>query len=267
MAGKPADVQGIKSIEVGGRILNAIAEAGGPVSLTEIAAAAGLPNSNTRRYLISFARIGLVTQKDNNGRYGLGPLALRLGLAALGELDVVDVGGEVIADLSNALNLTVALIVWGDTGPTVVRFNQSRHNVAIHVRVGAVVPLLTSAAGRVFLSFLPQESTASHVARELSASDPRPAGTADWFDDRKRQRRIAEIVKNRFASVDGAVVPGLRAVAAPAFDSNNEICAAIVVYGPAAAIELSAGDVVLAPLMRAAETLSTRLGHGALQKS
>lgn len=249
-------LQGIQSIEVGGRILEALADAGGPASLTAIAEAAGLPSSNARRYLISLARIGLVAQAESDGRYALGPLALRLGLAALDTIDVAEAGSQVVADLSEALNLTVSLIVWGEGGPTVVRYRQSRHMVAIHVRLGAVVPLLTSAAGRIFLAHLPEAETASVLKAAPDRSEAGP-----WADAKSRAPLMEEIRAAGFAYVDGAVAPGLRAVAAPAFDADGRICGVLVVYGSAEAVDVSPTGPVVTALKAAAGSLSARMGR------
>jgi DNA-binding IclR family transcriptional regulator len=56
------DVQGIQTIELGGSVLNALIDAGGSLPLRDVASAAAMSPSKARRYLLSFARIGLVAQ-------------------------------------------------------------------------------------------------------------------------------------------------------------------------------------------------------------
>jgi hypothetical protein len=57
--------------------------------LKDLAAAAGMSAAKAHRYLVSFQRLGLVTQDPRSTRYDLGPAALQLGLAALARLDPV----------------------------------------------------------------------------------------------------------------------------------------------------------------------------------
>ena len=72
---------GIQSVEVGFSLVEALAQASGPLMLKDVAAAAGMSAAKAHRYLVSFQRIGLVTQDERNSRYDLGPAALKIGLA------------------------------------------------------------------------------------------------------------------------------------------------------------------------------------------
>ena len=90
---KPEHPQrGIQSIEVGGQLLHALAHAGRPLPLKELAASAGMAAAKAHPYLVSFGKIGLVEQDKASGRYGLGALALQLGLMSLQQADPVRLG-------------------------------------------------------------------------------------------------------------------------------------------------------------------------------
>src|SRR5690348_7719291 len=80
---------GVQSIEVGMRLLTALAEAGGEKGLNALAAAAGMPPAKAHRYLVSLTRSGFVEQDAATGRYALGTQAVWVGLVALGRTDIV----------------------------------------------------------------------------------------------------------------------------------------------------------------------------------
>src|SRR5438132_2526917 len=115
--------------------------------------------AKAHRYLVSLIRAGLAEQDRESGRYRLGPLALGLGLAALGAMDVLKSGAEVIADLRAAIDETVLLAIWGNMGPVVARWEESSRPVATNVRAGWVMPLANSATGRCFAAYLPAALT------------------------------------------------------------------------------------------------------------
>ena len=74
----------MQSVEVGASLLRALADADAPQSLGALARAAGMSSAKAHRYLVSYVQAGLAVQSERNGTYDLGPLAVRLGLAALG---------------------------------------------------------------------------------------------------------------------------------------------------------------------------------------
>ncbi len=122
------------------------------MSLTQIAAGAGMQPSKAHRYLVSLARVGLVAQSPSSGRYDMGPSMRRLGVESLRRMDEVALVSEHLTELRDRTSHAVNLAVWGDHGPVVVRWEYGAHALPITVRVGATMPLLTSAMGGAFLS-------------------------------------------------------------------------------------------------------------------
>jgi len=83
---KPKKRRGIQSVDTGIRLLEVLEKVDGPLSLKELSAKADMDPSGAHRYLASFVRCGLVVQSADS-RYDFGPLALRVGLAAMRRMD------------------------------------------------------------------------------------------------------------------------------------------------------------------------------------
>jgi len=219
--------RGIQSIEVGFRVLECLERAITPLSLSEVAQATGMAASKIHFYLISFARIGLVTQEAYGGRYRLGPAALRLGLSALAQLDIVELARGEIAKLRERTGDTVFLSVWGTRGPTVVSRLDGRKIAPLEVRVGAVMPVLASATGRAFLAWLPRQTTRKFVQGELRAAPvygaPRQL--------RAVERLIAEARATGVTSALGTVTPGILTFAAPVVDHEGAPRCVVTIMG------------------------------------
>lgn len=128
---------GVQSVGVGAALLRALADANGPEPLGVLARAAEMSPAKAHRYLLSFVQAGLVVQSERTGNYDLGPLATRLGLAAIERFDVVRVATERLTDLRDAVDATTYFALWTDLGPTVVRFALSAHPITLAVRIGA----------------------------------------------------------------------------------------------------------------------------------
>ena len=145
---------GIQSLEVGFALLDVLTQTPGPLMLRDLAARAGMSAAKAHRYLVSFQRLGLVVQDSRTTRYDLGPAALKLGLAALSRLDAVRLARERIPPLMEQIGHTLALAVWGNHGPTIVHWEESPQAVTANLRLGDVMPLLSSATGRCFAAFM-----------------------------------------------------------------------------------------------------------------
>src|SRR5690349_24910233 len=149
---------GIQSVEVGFGLLQALGQARGPLMLRDLAAAAGMSAAKAHRYLVSFQRLELVVQDASSTRYDLGPASLKLGLASLSRLDAVKLARERIGGLMEQIGHTLALAVWGNHGPTIVHWEESPQAVTVNLRLGDVMPLLSSATGRCFAAWLSRDA-------------------------------------------------------------------------------------------------------------
>ena len=154
----------VQSVEVGGRLLIALGQHAAPMSLKDLAAAADLPASRAHPYLVSFGRLGLIEQDGTSGRYALGPAALQLGLACLHQLDPIKAAGPVAEALSQAIDQTVAIAVWANFGPTIVRVIEGSQPLHVNMRAGSVMSVLGTATGRAFAAVLPPRTVKEVLA-------------------------------------------------------------------------------------------------------
>jgi DNA-binding IclR family transcriptional regulator len=251
--------QGVQGVEIGLRIAFALARASGPMALRELARAAGLPPSKAHRYLVSLCRSGVVRQDGPNGRYDLGTGALELGLAAQRRLDEFRLADEAIAELYEGTGLTVGLAVWGDHGPTVVRRREGAHPVTVSTRVGSVMSVIGTNAGRLFAAFLPNAVVQPFVEAEFKAGTPasdmgRPLDRAG-FEALLKRVREQRLCRNR-----GDTVAGIDAVSAPVFDAEGAIVMVLSIMGARGAIDLALDSAPVRQLSRVCDALSLKLG-------
>jgi DNA-binding IclR family transcriptional regulator len=252
---KPSvDSAGIQSIEVGVPLLAAVARSVEAITLTDLAKSAEMTPSRAHKYLASFVRAGLVARDSANGRYRLGPLALELGFAAMRHLSAVSISEATMLELRDNLNLTVSLTVWGNHGPTIVRRVESHQMQFAVMRVGSVLPLLSSNNGRIFLAYLDRRYTHSIIEAELAVPDG-AAAKAGLRTMQDVEKLGAAIRANRVAS-DTALVSGFATVSAPIFDITNSVTAALTLIGTQDDNLAHTKPVLLA----AADRLSRQLG-------
>jgi DNA-binding IclR family transcriptional regulator len=255
MSRKRKPQQGVQSIEVGGKLLSALTKTRRPQMLRDLARQAGMPAAKAHRYLVSFARLGLVEQHAETGLYDLGSFALELGLSALARLDPVTLAASTLPELSREIEQTVALAVWANQGPTIVRWLGADTPVAASLRVGSVMPLTRSATGRAYLAFLPREMTQSPLRRELADNRrkglvPTTPEAVEVFIDETRRQGFAHTID---------FIPGIGGMAAPVFDHTGAMALAVVALGYSKPFEADFTRISAA-VMRSAIQLSGRFG-------
>ncbi len=250
---KPRSIQ---SIGVGFRLIRCLEEAAGPVTLKELAEKAGMSASQAHVYLASFAQLGLVAQ-DRVSRYELGPYALQLGLAALRRLDVVALAKEPMYQLKQRTGEAVYLSVWGNRGPSIVQKVDGLGPIPMQLRVGYVLPLLTSASGRVFLAYLPRAETADLVKAELASW---PTARQEKPTAAKLEALIRDIRRQGVAQTASLLNVGFTALAAPILDHAGELCATLTLIGPSSLLDTDPHGENADALRAAAADISRQLG-------
>lgn len=251
---------GIQSVEVGFALLDALSRADGPLMLRDLAAAAGMSAAKAHRYLVSFQRLGLVQQDVQTTRYDLGPAALKLGLACLSRIDAVKLARERIGPLLVEIGHTLALAVWGNRGPTLVHWEESPRAAKVNLRLGDVMPLLSSATGRCFAAHAPAHAIAPLLEQELALA--RQGSRSDLPQTAQAvEAMLAEVRTRGIARAVDSMLPALAGFCAPVFDSDGHMVLGIVAVGSIAHFDTDWDGSVARALRGAASRLSADLGH------
>lgn len=251
---------GIQSVEVGFGLLQVLGEAQGPLMLRDLARAADMSAAKAHRYLVSFQRLQLVVQDATSTRYDLGPAALKLGLASLSRLDAVKLARQRAGLLMEEIGHTIALAVWGNQGPTIVHWEESPSAVTVNLRLGDVMPLLSSATGQCFAAYAPRDAIAAMLKEEMARAQKQ--GRKDVPTTLAEVRALLDDVRRRGAArVMDTLLPGIVGFCVPVFDSDGHMALGMVALGPTGSFDPDWGGVVEKPLRAAAAQLSSDLGH------
>ncbi len=246
-------VGGVQSVEVGTRVLLAVKNGGGPMGLKSIANIADLPPANTRRYLVSLIRSGLVEQDAATGKYELGPVALQIGLAAIMGLNLVRTAVPVMAELRELIGETVVLTVWGDHGPTIVHWEESLAPITVNARIGSVFPVLNTATGHVYLTWLSRQQTKALVKQEMRHRDKANPIDIDAIIKATKKNGIG-----RFFIED---MRSLNTLAAPIFGHENKLVGVITTYGYKGKFDNSITGSNAIAVKKSADKISFKMGY------
>ncbi len=270
--GKPQ--RGIQSVEVGGRVLLALAQARTPLALSDLASAAQLAPGQAHAYLVSLSRLGLIKRDELSGRYEPGPLSLRLGLLHLQNQPAFRAAVPRVAALAEAIGFSVAICIGGPQGPTIVRYEHAGFPLHVNLHVGTVMSLPATSTGRVFCAYLPREvldamwANQSGAGREVNGATSTTGATnamsamnamtppdeSAAFDAALNEIRARGLAR----SVD-APSPGISSLSAPVLDAEGGLSLALTVIGSTGAIDVAADGPIARALLAAAHDISAEL--------
>lgn len=255
-AGEDKSQRAVQSVEAGGRLLLALADSETALNLKELAARADMTPSRAHPYLVSYGRLGLIEQ-DASGRYDLGPAALRMGLTCLKRLEPITAAEPVMRALAASTGHAVALSVWGNFGPTVVRLVEATQPLHVALRIGTVLSIFDTATGRAFAAAMPPDSLRQAIAGPLGE----PLSAAAW---RQRLPEIEtftqEARRHGVSRAVGSPIPGVNAFSAPVFDLEGHPVLVITVTDHQDRLPSAWNCEAAQAVARAGRELSERLG-------
>lgn len=255
--------RGIQSIEIGGRLLTALVEEGGPMSLGDLAKKAGMPAAKAHPYLVSYGSFGLIEQNPLTGRYELGPFALQMGLISLHLLDPVRIAIPLITQLSADIDHTVGLSVLGNQGPTIIYISESSYPIHVNMRTGTVMSIQSTATGRVFAAFLPARQVERMIEKENRSGVAASFGgnAAISQKEQELEKMLSEIRKRGMARVLGEPIPGINAICAPVFEHTGAIALGVTAIGPSGSFDANWNGKLASKISDCATAISARLGY------
>ncbi|MBP1845715.1 DNA-binding IclR family transcriptional regulator [Rhizobium petrolearium] len=240
----------VQTITVGYRLVQALEQGGRGQTLKAVAAAADMPSWKAYPYLVSLARMGIVVQNPDTLCYGLGPGAAMLGLSAISQADVLSLAPEKMQILQDQVQLPVYLSVLGNLGPTIVRKFDWDSQLLVTMKLGHVLPLMSSGTGAIFLSYLPLHQLTG-IIRQETGRDPDLAAIEEIVT---RTRRDGVAVSERAFDL------AFCSVSAGIFDHEEHLVAAITILGMNGRTDLSLESRAAELVLDTTRDLSRTLG-------
>lgn len=253
----------VQSVEVGGRLLLALARQSGPMTLKDLAGAADLPPSRAHPYLVSFGRLGMIEQEKISGAYRLGPAALQIGLASLRQLNPVEQATPVASALAEQTGQTVFVALWANFGPTVVRMFESRQPLHVNMRLGTVMSVLGTATGRAFAATLPKAVLVNAMSGALGDTVRANRSALNNLDhelDTELAHIAREFVAHGVTRAVGRPIPSVNAFSAPAYDHDDKVALVVTIMGHEDSFSGNWNSTMAVAVLEAANTISARLG-------
>jgi DNA-binding IclR family transcriptional regulator len=207
------------------RVLVLIDElSGGPKRLGELAKTLDIHKSTVLRMLQTLERHGWVRRQGDPPEFRLGLRLLDLSNAVLAELDVRSVARPSLRRLGAETGETAHLAIRDGSEMVYLDKVESVHPVRMYSRIGARAPLHCTGAGKVLLSFTPEDEWPPLELRRYTEH------TITTMDE--LSAHCAEIRSRGWGWDEREHEDTVRCIAAPIFNASDELVAAVSMSVP-----------------------------------
>ena len=244
----------VESLDRGLRLLQVIGERTSPMTLSEVATAAGLPRATARRILFTLQHAGFVS--SDGKLFALTPHVLTLAGSYLRSNQLVAVLQPVLDDISTqAAEISSLAVLDGDDVVFIARASPARIFTG-GVDIGYRLPAFCTAVGRAMLGRLDDAGL-----KERLGAMRREGLTPETVTDPKRLlTAIAADRKRGYALVDREAEPHFRSIAVPVKRYDGTIVGAINIGAHVDRITTEEMVKRFLPLLReGAESVKARL--------
>lgn len=240
-----------QSVTTSARILGELASSAQPLGVSELARRLGETKPRIFRHLATMRQVGFVSQEHSGDDYRLGWNIYRLGVAAAEQVGVMRVSERHMTRLRNETGETVGLAIPANGEALVVGSVQSERPIALAVRHGVVIPANSSALARVLLAFSPED-----VQKRVLARAPKALSDTAITDPAQLRKRLAVVRQQWYEVASNENAYGVSTLAAPVFDHDDCIIAAVGIVAPGTAFGRTPDAQLLAAVQGCAAAIS-----------
>ena len=238
--------------ERGADVHEVLADAGRPVSVTEVAARIDVHKATASRLLGTLAQRGLVRRAPDG--YRLGPKLARLAVDAVTDLGVVEVSRPILRELASVTGEVAYLSL--PMGRAVLYLEHVAPSRGDHEQPWVWLrgsPLHCSSSGKVFAAF------GAVPDLQLALQPPLPKRASRTISDPDEFLRLLPAVRRQgYAMSVDELEDGMSSVAVPVMSPSSSVLAAVGVAGPSQRLTPRRLRTVSASARSAATALARR---------
>ena len=245
---------GAPSVKKAFGILSAISSSQQGLGVSELAKKLKMAKSTVHGMTAALEELGAVMRDPLTKKFKLGFTLLEIGRSAYSQVDLRTSARPVMEDLMEKTQTSVFLGILNWDHVTILDIVESRQDLKITAPVGATIPMLAGAVGKVFLASMDDEQ-----ARKIVESKGLPRFTDNSIVDRALYfQELKHVAQQGFAVDDEEYILGVRAVASPLM-GLGQLKSAIWIVGFKASLDETRMKKLTRDTHEAAQTISRRI--------
>lgn len=245
------------SVERALAILEAVAHRAGGLNNAEISRKLGIPKSSASYILRTLERHGYLRREHESGKYRVGLKVLSLSRDILTGLDIRGVALPAMRELVRRCNLTCHLAILDGAEAVYIEKVESEDFIQMHTWIGRRIEVHTTGIGKALVAYMPEKAIEAIVQHHgLKKITPRTITSSARF-----LKELEKVRKLGYALDDEENSLGVRCVAAPIFNEEAVVEAAVSISGTVQQIDANSIARFAEMVKDAARRISHQLGY------
>ena len=227
------------------------------LKLKELSSMTDLNKSRIIRLCGSLRAKGYLTYDNESAAYRLGSKLLVLGIAFKRSNTLLSLSRPFLKKLSRLTGESASLFAIDNFQRICLANSKGTHSLRFSIVEGQQVELYAGASGKVLLAYASED-----FRRKIIKNTRLKKLTPDTIVDFKKLQKEFETIRGLgYAISFGERTPDTAALAAPVFNHDNEVCAAIGLAGPVPRFLKEYQSRYLKAVIGVAQGLSKNLGY------
>lgn len=189
-----------------------------------------MPSTTVFRQVSTLAERQYLVQDPVRKSYRVGPRLMLLASAILGQSDLRRVARPELEHLSDTVHETINLSVLLEHDIFYLDKVETHRSIVCNTQIGGRAPAYATSSGKAMLSCQNEAYIDDYCQWMNRKAHPLTSNTITDSDQLRSQLVQARL--NGYAMDDGEIEAGLICVAAPVYDMNRKVVAAVSISGP-----------------------------------
>lgn len=245
----------VDSLATALRILDHFTTRQPELSLKQLSEKTGLYKSRIHRLCGTLIATGFLVRTPSSS-YRLGPKLMALGKIYENTNSLASISRPIMRDLTDLTGESVALFALEGNQCICMAREYGPSRLVFAIQEGDYMSLHATASGRILLAYGPEELRDEF----LTDQNLEKFTTSTIHDPQRLAEELSEIRKRGYDINTEGREPGIAALAAPVFDHENDVKAALAVVGPIQRFSDDRMGTILQHLLAATRKISELLG-------
>lgn len=259
MSSKDTSKYSVPGLERGLRILTEFTRETPVLTAPELARRLDVPRTTVFRLLVTLESLGFVERASNGREYQLGTAVLRLGFEYLASLALTELSRPILERLRDEFDYSANLVIRDGRDIVYVQKAAAGSIFTSSVHIGTRLPAHATILGRILLSH-----HGLHALRALYPEERlRPYGPHTPLTVEALYQLLKADKERGYVIAEGHFEPNISTVAAPVFNHDGHVAAALGVTVPDGKIPEAQRQPLIDGVVAAAAELSECLDYRA----